>query len=135
MPFVARYHALKDFPETLPRIDKEKGLINEAAYDFDPPNDIVLEDSGPNMPYLSFRLDPSNDANGLKVEVLVKNGTTFDEQIFSITLSGTVSRTINELFPGSLIRKGQVNKIKFKVTGGIGTVDVSDVIMWFIRSG
>lgn len=129
MPNVARYHALKDFPQLVDFFDHK-----EFSVHFDPPNDIILADSGIDMPYLSYRVDPSNDAKNLVFKVLIHQQSGAEVEVSTITLSGGVSRTINELIKGSHLHKGK-QKITFTLAGGIGHVHVSDVIMWFIRSG
>ena len=77
-----------------------------------------------------FIADPSNATN-LKFRVLL-NGS----EIRSLELDGGHFRgTVHEVVAANLLKKGSgsanVNKVKFELTSGSGTLHVSDVVVWF----
>ena len=128
MVHVARYHALIDTPRTL-----DPGETTSVV--FNPPNDIVRANSGVDMPYISFIADPDNNAQNLALRVHIKpTGTAgLGAQLVSLTLSGGVMRTMNELVSGQLISLGD-NTITFHHAGGSGSVVIKGAIFHFIRT-
>lgn len=128
MPNVSTYHAIQDTPIALNFFGNQ-----EKSVEFNPPDDIILADSGVNRPVLSYRVDPSNDANNLGFKVLIRQLSGADVEVSSFNLSGTVSRTVFEIIKGSQLHKGN-QKIIFRLQGGTGSANVSDVIFWFMRS-
>ena len=129
MPNFATYHAIHDGSLTLSPFGDEEQVVK-----FNPPNDIILATSGVNRPVLSYRVDPSNDAQNLAFKVFIRQLNGIDVQVSSLSLSGTVSRTIFEIINGSHLHKGE-QSILFKLDGGSGSAVVSDVIFWFMRNG
>lgn len=118
------YHVLQDGPTSI-----TEG--NSLVLSWNPSNDIVL-DSQTLSPVLSYRADPSNNANNLNFKVAMQNQTGGNIPVGSFTLSGTVSRTVFEVLTRSGITKDSMRFI-FEVGGGVGNVSISDVIVWFHR--
>ena len=128
MPNLTTYHAIQDSPLTLDFFGN-----NEKSVEFNPPDDIILANNGVNRPVLSYRVDPSNDANGLGFKVFIRQSSGEDVEVSGFSLSGTSSRTVFEIINGSDLHRGN-QKIIFRVQGGIGSATVSDVIFWFMRT-
>lgn len=118
------YHVLQDSPTSI-----TEG--NSLVLNWNPSNDIVL-DSQTLSPVLSYRADPSNNANNLNFKVAMQNQTGGNIPVGSFTLSGTVSRTVFEVLTRSGITKDSMRFI-FEVGGGVGNISISDVIVWFHR--
>lgn len=126
MPDLASYHVLRDTPMNLSPFGNDEVDVN-----FNPPNDII-RNSNALRPVLSYRVDPSNNANGLVFEVFIRQLNGVDKLVSKFTLTGTVSRTVFEVVNGSDIHTGN-QKVIFRINGGTGSASVSDVIMWFHR--
>jgi hypothetical protein len=120
------YHVIQDGP-TLLNSFSEKSFSRP----WNPSNDIVLNVARLS-PILSFRADPSNDAENLKFKVSMRNQNALTKEVASFTWSGTVSRTIFEVMDRSAITKDGMNFI-FEVTDGKGSLNVSDIVVWFHR--
>jgi hypothetical protein len=83
---------------------------NKIEVNWNPSNDIVL-DSDSLSPVLSYRADPSNDAKNLKFKVIMENQLHTKRTVSSITLGGTVSRTIFDVLPRSVITKDNMRNL------------------------
>ncbi|SNR80495.1 hypothetical protein [Blastococcus mobilis] len=128
------YNVLKDAAFVLPRIDAD-GLHETEELTFDPPDDIVLDDGDVRYwPVLSYRADPSNGADDVKLTVSVRDNSGATREASSFTLGGTVSRAVFEAVKPSHLHSGR-SKIIFSTDAshGSGEVAVSDVIVWFTR--
>ncbi len=124
MPTVAAYHALRDGSFTLSPNGSRSQSIN-----FNPPNDI-RRDGNVNRPVLCYRVDPSNNASNLQLTVQI-NGQNVGS---NATFAGTVSRTYLEIMPHSAVNTGN-NNITFELANtGAGSLVISDIIVWFMRS-
>jgi hypothetical protein len=125
MPNLADYNILLDAPVELNFFGN-----NERIFNFNPPNDIRLDNNIDNRPVLSYRVDPSNDAQNLQFNVFIRTNAGIDELVNSFTFNGTVSRTIFEAISSGHVDTGN-NPIIFRLEGGTGSIHISDVIVWF----
>lgn len=126
MSTLAGYHILTHRGAQLPRGES-------VRWKFDPPDDIVVDGPLTHLPILSFRVDPSNDAERVSVSVNLERADGFQSSVIDLTLSGTVSRTFHEpVSDGTVTNEAQY--VRFDCTGGeSGAVTISDVVMWFHR--
>ncbi|HXV41662.1 MAG TPA: hypothetical protein VEC96_01255 [Anaerolineae bacterium] len=128
MPNLTDYNILLDAPVELNFFGN-----NERTFNFNPPNDIQLDNNIDNRPVLSYRVDPSDETQNLQFNVFIRTNAGIDELVNSFTFNGTVSRTIFEATSSSHVDAGN-NPIIFRLEDGIGSVTISDVIVWFKRS-
>ncbi|MEL7037784.1 MAG: hypothetical protein AAFO04_19535 [Cyanobacteria bacterium J06592_8] len=121
MPTVAAYHALRDGSFTLSPNGSQSIIFNPA-------NDM-RRDGDINRPVLCYRVDPSN-ASSLRLTVQ-SNGQNVGPRL---SISGEKSETFMEIMPFSAVGTGN-NNITFELgSTGTGSLAISDVIVWFMRS-
>jgi hypothetical protein len=126
MALLAYYDVLRDGVFTIPAFNPSPVTLN-----FNPTDDIVLEDPLKHHPVLSYRVDPEA-AQDLEFTVSVRTIQGIDRVVSSFKLDGTVSRTVFEPVDPSFLEKGN-NPIIFKYISGEGNLHFSDVIMWYKR--
>ncbi len=68
------------------------------------------------------------NANGMRLRINVNNRTVHEENI----TNGTEERTLQEVLPSDIWRRGERNTIEFTALQGRG--EFSDVVVWFQRS-
>lgn len=119
MPTITAYHALRDGSFRLSSNENETITWN-------PSNDI-RQDGNNNRPLLCYRVDPSNNASNLHLQVQL-NGVGIGS---NARFSGTVSRTYMEIVRQP-VNTGN-NNISFEVMSGTGSLKISDVIVWYKR--
>ncbi len=99
----------------------------ERTFAFDVPREIVRS-GGSKKPIIAYFADPSNDAKNLKVMVEIN-----DRVISDWGYSGGVGRGHWEVLTHENLNAGVENTIQFRVESGSGSVNISDVILWFQR--
>lgn len=119
MPTFTAYQALRDGSFRLSSNENETITWN-------PSNDI-RQDGNDNRPLLCYRVDPSNNASNLHLQVQL-NGVGIGS---NARFSGTVSRTYMEIVRQP-VNTGN-NNISFEVPSGTGSLKISDVIVWYKR--
>ena len=141
MPNVAMYHALKDSDVTLQQDPNSK-----AGFDFNPPDDIQLPDSGLSMPAIQFGVFSQTALSNVVLRVrLVQfhfnpnpggqplTVTTLDREVFKRTFNGHVAGTFTEFFPGSFIDLNENHRFVFNLVSGNAPLIISDVMFLFQR--
>ena len=107
-------------------------INEEEFFTFNLPSNVDFN-NGSRKPIMAFRYDPSSDANNLTLEVTINNHSL---TTISNIDSGT-ELTYWEAFNGEKLNPVDDNTVLFRVEGnnGRGNMRVSDVIIWFQRSG
>ena len=92
------------------------------------PSDTVHSGNS-RRPVLAFFADPTSDARNLRINIHL-NGT----RIVNYPYSGGTGRGHWEVFNHSNFRIGDTNELRFSVTSGTGSMNFSDIILWFQRN-
>lgn len=121
----AQYQVLSDASFTLARGDEHRLLFN-------PEDNAYLEDTERRAAILMYSVDPSEEAGAIEVEVFARMKTGQTKRISVLRVSGGHLRTVTEPFNPSELSLND-NRITFRVSTGIGTVRISNVIMWYHR--
>jgi len=97
-------------------------------FEIELPRDAVSS-SFSKRPILAFFVDPSADSKNLQLAVDM-NGA----EIVNYSYKGGVGRGHWEAFTHDHLRIGDANNIRFAVVRGTGTLNISDVILWYQRN-
>jgi hypothetical protein len=96
-------------------------------FEFALPSDLVTAGNS-KRPVLTHFCDPSPNANDLRARIFVN-----DQLVSDYTYSGGVGRGRSEVLQRNNLRPGATNKMRFTVSDGQGSLDFSDVVLWFKR--
>ena len=105
-------------------------INDEQSLSFSLPGRVEFND-GIEKPIMAFKYNPSSNANNLRLEVTI-NGDNLT------TISNIDSGTILaywETFNGTSLNETDDNVVTFRVEGDSGNIGISDIIVWFQRSG
>ena len=107
-------------------------INEEEPFTFNLPDNVDFN-NGNKKPIMAFRYNPSSNADNLTLEVTINNRPL---TTISNINSGT-ELTYWEAFDGEKLNPVDDNTVLFRVEGnnGRGNIGVSDVIVWFQRSG
>lgn len=89
---------------------------------------------GGHQPVLSFRLD-TGLPDGLRFRIRSANALYPNfVTVFTATFNSDVAHTVHEVIDLSNLQGGVSNTIRFERLGGIGTLTISDVVLWYKRN-
>lgn len=124
MPRISDYHVVSD---TAVKLSKQSGAPDDRTYTFQLNKDFSRSSSL----VLVWRSHAQN-ARNLKYQVTVGNTNVW--QVPGSLFDGEALMTLHEAVSGSAFRPGnQEQTITFQVTGGQGTVHISDIVLYFQR--
>lgn len=105
----------------------------EETVDFNPPNDMILNQSG-SRPILTFRVDPDQNADmTVTVSVLKEQSGDGEQLILTLPVQTRDARTVHEVLGGSQLHTGNLQFIFRANGGGSGRVSITDLILWYRR--
>lgn len=105
-------------------------INGEQSLSFGLPGRVEFND-GIERPIIGFKYNPSSNANNLRLEVSIRGQNI-------VTISNIDSGTplvYWEIFNGSLLNEVDDNIVTFRVEGESGNIAISDVFVFFQRSG
>lgn len=130
---ITAYSPLMDGSETLtddPKDDRFGAGSTRFSLTWNPSNDIIQTSNTGELtsrPLLCYRVDPSGNAQNIRLEIRINNNDIGSDATFS----GTISRTYVEIV-NQTVSKGD-NTILFSVDGGEGNLRISDVVVFYKR--
>lgn len=105
---------------------------DSTEFDFSLPATLSREDPG----ILAWFVDGEDDTDGRSLDILWLNNTT--NQVTKVTRTAAVSgsryNTMHEVVDREILSPGK-HKLTFEVVFGSGPVKISDVVLWFKRTG
>lgn len=119
MPVIADYSIIRDSSFTI----KTGGDI-DRSFNFSLPSSLYRD----NRSILAFVMDGASNLNNLRLEVLI-NGTSLRHPV----LNQDSLQTLHEVVGSNVLRVGS-NTCEFRITSGSGTMNLSDVVLWWQRS-
>lgn len=135
MPHIAYYQVLTD-NVTLPLSNFSPGAEespNTQRVQWNPANDIKLDNDGSKRPVLCYQVDLEN-ANGFTLRVQIRDPQGADRTISTFSFDGNTTRQYMDPFSSKWVSKGN-NKIFFrKLSGnGSGGVIIRNVMVLYQR--
>ena len=121
MSTLADYIVLRDTNITLSK-DEE----TSPPFKFTLPSNFVVG-TGDARTVLAYKINPSGGSN--KHYEIDLNDTV----VLSSTTSEEAARVLWEVINGDLYRAGQENTIQIRFEQGSGSIDFSDVVLWYQR--
>jgi hypothetical protein len=97
----------------------------QQTFPVDVPREIKRS-GGSKRPILSYFTDPSSNAENLRLVIEVNN-----REVSSYRYTGGVGRGHQEILNHENLNAGVENTFRFRVESGRGSVNLSDIVLWF----
>jgi hypothetical protein len=81
---------------------------------------------------LSFMVDTVGASN-LTFRLEIVNGNGVKTEVIAITTNSAVARTFQEVINGNVLTPTN-NTLKVKVLSGGGTLEISDIVLWYLKN-
>ena len=81
---------------------------------------------------LSFMVDTIG-ADNLKFRLNIINGNNVNTEVGTYTTSSSDARTFQEVMNGNVLTASG-NRLLVKVLSGTGTLEISDIVLWYLKN-